>query len=316
MLNSCPPMPPLSPASRATMAALLPELRPTWAAFRSLGERLHISPVDLMFGWELLNPRADLTPREIWVAFYTRLARVMLPSVEGGLKGTAKLQSVRPRAHLKYAALRPDAPASERASVFAQAVQEHNAGMGLVAAAPTGGASGTVPGAIFGLGEVLGASDRQLVEALMVAGLMGVVAFEGGPVSGAQSGCAGEIGVAAAMAAAACVWLLGGSWHAMDIAAAEVMKPMVGMECSPAFGLVEDPCISRNGTGASEAVKQAREAIAVAAAGEENVYRTDDVFERVFKVGRGLPACARETESGHWAESLMRGACRTCNCPL
>src|SRR5207253_1977383 len=94
----------------------------------------------------------------------------------------------------------------KHAFVGAIAAQEYNAGRGFVAFAPTGGASGTLPGTLYYFKKVLKVPKKRLVKALLVAGLAGQVAFLRGDVAGARVGCGGEIGVAAIMSAVAAVY--------------------------------------------------------------------------------------------------------------
>lgn len=183
--------------------------------------------------------------------------------------------------------------------------QEYNAGMGLIAAAPTGGASGTLPGLLFGLKRVLSPSTDRLVQALLVAGLIGQVAFSRGPVSGSQSGCGGEIGVAAAMAAGAAAYLMGGDWAAIDAAASLSAQLFVGLECSPSGGLVEYPCIPRNGSAALLAIVSAVESLA----GMRPPYSVDQTLDRIFGIGRLLPQSLREHEDGEWMSTALKASC-------
>lgn len=193
---------------------------------------------------------------------------------------------------------------------YAIAIQEYNASMGLVSAAPTGGASGTVPGALIAMGEYLKAPLGRQVEALLVAGLVGRVAAGRGPISGAQAGCGGEIGVASCMAAAGVAWLLGGDWVEIGAAAALAGSLFVGLECSPTFGLVEYPCVPRNGFGALVAIGAAEQACA----GIVPPYDADGTLDRIFAVGAALHARFRETNTGHWVSGRCeRNACQTCH---
>ncbi|MBS1790486.1 MAG: L-serine ammonia-lyase, iron-sulfur-dependent, subunit alpha [Acidobacteria bacterium] len=185
------------------------------------------------------------------------------------------------------------------------AAQEYNAGMGLIAAAPTGGASGTLPGLLFGLERVLSPSRERMVQALLVAGLIGQVAFSRGPVSGSQSGCGGEIGVAAAMAAGAAAFLRGGNWAEIDAAASLSAQLFVGLECSPTQGLVEYPCIPRNGSAALLAIVSAEEAMA----GMRPPFSVDQTLDRIFGIGRLLPRSLREHEDGEWMSTALKASC-------
>src|SRR5690606_40877921 len=58
----------------------------------------------------------------------------------------------------------------------ALAVQEVNAAMGVIVAAPTAGGAGVLPGVLLGLGQRLGLDDAALIRGLSTAGLEGSVA--------------------------------------------------------------------------------------------------------------------------------------------
>jgi L-serine dehydratase len=163
----------------------------------------------------------------------------------------------------------------------------------------------------------MAASVESRRKALLTAGLVGLAAFSRGGVSGAQTGCGGEIGVGAAMASGAAVSLFGGSWDEVDAAAVLAASPFIGIECSPAFGLVEFPCVPRNGFGAICAIAAAEAAMA----GIRPPYNIDETFDRVFGVGALLPVSLRETESGPWMASATTPGdaeemttCGSCSC--
>src|SRR6476661_11149528 len=90
----------------------------------------------------------------------------------------------------------------------ALAVQEVNAAMGVIVAAPTAGGAGVLPAVLTGLADARGLSDDALVDALAVAGLIGAVIAERASLSGAEGGCQAETGAAAAMAAGAATEML------------------------------------------------------------------------------------------------------------
>lgn len=203
--------------------------------------------------------------------------------------------------------------AIKHAFVGAIAAQEYNAGMGFVAFAPTGGASGTLPGTLYYFKKVLRVPKKRLVNALLVAGLAGQVAFLRGDVSGAKVGCGGEIGVAAVMSAVAAAYLLGGEFKEMDIAAALAGQGFIGIDCSPAFALVEYPCIPRNGFAATNAVLGAEAAMSIngitSVTPDSQVYGLDGTLTRIFTVGSKLAPSLRERESGDMTESFLRENC-------
>src|SRR5258705_2053155 len=85
----------------------------------------------------------------------------------------------------------------------ALAVQEINAAMGVIVAAPTAGGAGVLPAVLTGLADARKIGDEQLVDALATAGLIGAVVAERASLSRAESGCPAETAAAAAMAAGA-----------------------------------------------------------------------------------------------------------------
>jgi L-serine dehydratase len=136
----------------------------------------------------------------------------------------------------------------------ALAVAEVNASMGRIVAAPTGGASGVLPGVLLTLADDTKASDDDaLVDALFTAGAIGGIIAARASLAGASGGCQAEIGSAAAMAAAAGVELLGGTPEASGHAASLALQGLLGLVCDPVGGLVEVPCVARNATGAAVA---------------------------------------------------------------
>src|SRR6478672_7325663 len=136
----------------------------------------------------------------------------------------------------------------------ALAVQEVNAAMGVIVAAPTAGGAGTLPAVLTGLAKARGLSDERLVDALATAGLIGAVIAERASLSGAEGGCQAETGAGAAMAAGAAVEMLGGTPSQAGHATALTMQGMLGLVCDPLGGLVELPCVFRNATGSAIAL--------------------------------------------------------------
>ncbi len=80
------------------------------------------------------------------------------------------------------------------------AVQEVNAAMGVIVAAPTAGGAGVLPGVLLGLATRHAVDDDRLVDALATAGLIGAVVAQRASLSGAEGGCQAETGAAAGMA--------------------------------------------------------------------------------------------------------------------
>ncbi|MHB8927626.1 MAG: L-serine ammonia-lyase, iron-sulfur-dependent, subunit alpha [Bacillota bacterium] len=180
------------------------------------------------------------------------------------------------------------------AIVRAIAVSEVNAAMGRIVAAPTAGSAGVLPGVLLTVAERVGAGDEQLVEALFTAAGVGQVIAAKATLSGAEGGCQAECGSAAAMAAAAAVQLAGGSPAQCVDAAAIALKGSLGLVCDPVAGLVEVPCVKRNGLSAATALAAADMALA----GIRSVIPADEVIVAMGEVGRVLPAALRETSQG------------------
>jgi L-serine dehydratase len=222
---------------------------------------------------------------------------VMRDSVAEGLAGGARSRSGLVGGDAaRLAASDAGAIGGLFASVLAAAlaVGEVNATMGRVVAAPTGGASGVLPGVLLSLGARLGASDEDLVEALFAAGAIGGVIAARATLSGAVGGCQAEIGSGAAMAAAASVQLAGGTPKQAGHAAAFSLQGLMGLVCDPIGGLVEVPCVARNATGAAVALA----AIELALSGIEFPVPLDEVIDAQGQVGRSLPPSLRETAHG------------------
>lgn len=176
----------------------------------------------------------------------------------------------------------------------ALAVQEVNAAMGVIVAAPTAGGAGVLPGTLLGLAKHHGSSDEALVRALATAGLVGAVVAVRASLSGAEGGCQAETGAAAGMAAAAGVELLGGTPRQAMHAVAVTMQGTLGLVCDPLGGLVEVPCVYRNATGAAMALA----GIEMALAGVGFPIPVDEVIDTMGEIGREMDVRYRETAGG------------------
>ena len=176
----------------------------------------------------------------------------------------------------------------------ALAVQEVNAAMGVIVAAPTAGGAGVLPGVLLGIGRRLGSSDEQLVRGLAAAGLVGAVVAVRASLSGAEGGCQAETGAAAAMAAAAGIELLGGTPEEAAHGVALTMQGTLGLVCDPLGGLVEVPCVYRNATGGAMALA----GIEMALAGITFPIPVDEVIDTMGEIGRSMDVRYRETAGG------------------
>jgi len=185
-------------------------------------------------------------------------------------------------------------PAFASAIAASLAVAEVNASMGRVVAAPTGGASGVLPGVLFTVAGSTGASRERMALALAAAGGIGGIIAAKASLSGAASGCQAEIGSGAAMAAAAAVELSGGTPVQAGHAASLALQGLFGPVWDPVGGPVEVPGVARNATGAAVALAAAQMAIA----GVNFPIPFDEVATSMGAVGRSLPPSLRETALG------------------
>ncbi len=176
----------------------------------------------------------------------------------------------------------------------ALAVQEVNAAMGVIVAAPTAGGAGVLPGVLLGLAAKHKFTDEQLVSALATAGLIGAVVAHRASLSGAEGGCQAETGAAAGMAAGAATELLGGTPTQAGYAVALAQQGTLGLVCDPLGGLVELPCVFRNATGAAIALA----AIEMALAGISFAIPADEVIDTMGEIGREMDVRYRETAGG------------------
>ena len=176
----------------------------------------------------------------------------------------------------------------------ALAVQEVNAAMGVIVAAPTAGGAGVLPAVLTGLAKARSISDEQVITALACAGLIGAVVAERASLSGAEGGCQAETGAAAGMAAGAATEMLGGSPAQVGHAVALAQQATLGLVCDPLGGLVELPCVFRNATGSAIALA----AIEMALAGITFAIPADEVIDVMGEIGREMDVRYRETAGG------------------
>ena len=173
-------------------------------------------------------------------------------------------------------------------------VSEVNAVMGRIVACPTAGSCGIVPAAIKTAAEKNHNTEEEIIEALFTAAGIGLVIEANASIAGAYGGCQAECGTAAGMAAAAMVQLAGGTPDQVGTAVALAIKNLLGLACDPVAGLVEVPCVKRNGFVAVHSMVAADMALA----GVESVIPVDEVIDAMDRIGRSLPRAVKETAEG------------------
>jgi L-serine dehydratase len=181
-------------------------------------------------------------------------------------------------------------------SVYAMAVNEENAAGGQVVTAPTNGAAGVMPAVIrYWLDHVPGASRAKVGDFLLTSAAIGGLIKHNASISGAECGCQAEVGSAAAMAAAGLCAVMGGTPAQVENAAEIALEHHLGMTCDPVKGLVQVPCIERNGLGAIKAVSAA--SLALRGDGTHFV-PLDSAIETMRQTGEDMSHKYKETALG------------------
>ncbi|MGR3570406.1 L-serine ammonia-lyase [Brevirhabdus sp.] len=242
-----------------------------------------------------------------------RIWTVMNDCIDRGLEGRGILPGglkVRRRAAAIHESLQAEygmnmtAPhtINDWMSVYAMAVNEENAAGGQVVTAPTNGAAGVVPAVIrYWLDFVPGASERGVGDFLLTAAAVGGIIKTNASISGAECGCQAEVGSAAAMAAAGLCAVMGGSVTQVENAAEIALEHHLGMTCDPVKGLVQVPCIERNGLGAIKAVSAA--SLSLRGDGDHLV-PLDACIETMRQTGQDMSEKYKETSLGGLAVNI------------
>ena len=194
--------------------------------------------------------------------------------------------------------------ATHHVTLYAMAVNEENAAGGRVVTAPTNGAAGIIPAVVRYYAEDCRPSDpvKGIREFLLTSAAIGMLCKKNASISGAEIGCQGEVGVACAMAAAGLVAALGGSNERIENAAEIGIEHHLGMTCDPIGGLVQIPCIERNGMGAIKAITAA--SLALKGDGTHFV-SLDNAIETMRQTGADMQVKYKETSLGGLAVHVV-----------
>ncbi|WP_053846968.1 L-serine ammonia-lyase [Streptomyces sp. NRRL B-24085] len=239
---------------------------------------------------------------EIWRVMQSCVSRGM--SQEGILPGGLR---VRRRAAMTARQLRAEGDAlaysMEWITLYAMAVNEENAAGGRVVTAPTNGAAGIIPAVLhYYMNFVPGADEDGVVRFLLAAGAIGMLFKENASISGAEVGCQGEVGSACSMAAGALAEVLGGSPEQVENAAEIGMEHNLGLTCDPVGGLVQIPCIERNGMAAVKAVTAAKMALR---GDGSHMVSLDKVIKTMKDTGADMSVKYKETARGGLAVNII-----------
>lgn len=182
----------------------------------------------------------------------------------------------------------------KRMLAYTIAAKEVNSCMGRVVAAPTAGASGIMPGILTTIQELHDVPNRKVYEGMLVAAGIALIIETRASIAGAVGGCQAETGTAAAMGAGAVVHMLGGNLEQVFDSVAITIMNMLGLICDPVAGLVEVPCVKRNGSGAAIAFASAQ----IALAGDKSVIPVDEVIDAMGEIGESMDERYKETALG------------------
>lgn len=254
-----------------------------------------------------LRREAEAFPERDFKAYMKEIWHAMTQSVENGLKAEGYLPG--PLQIERKAGLLSrmrcyneslDITQERTISSYAYAVSEENACGGLIVTAPTCGSAGVIPAVFYNMQKECGYPEEEIIDALIVAGLIGNVIRTNASISGAECGCQAEIGSACSMAAAGLAYLEKLSPAQIEYAAEVAMEHHLGLTCDPVACLVQIPCIERNAVAAM----RARNAVNLA----RFLFSTrkisfDTVVETMYRTGKDLLDKYRETSYGGLAES-------------
>jgi L-serine dehydratase len=279
-------------------------------------------------GWEeQSSPRQSSTPpqssEEKIQASILALWQAMQQCTERGIATEGILPgglNVRRRAHRLAERLNtigskdPLAPI-DWVTVYAMAVNEENAAGGRVVTAPTNGAAGVIPAIanyythfVEGIEgqrdtpEDKAAKQEGIIRYFLTAAAIGILYKENASISGAEVGCQGEVGVACSMAAGGLVAALNGTNEQVEHAAEIAMEHNLGMTCDPIGGLVQIPCIERNGMGAVKAINACR--MAMHESGDHKL-SLDQVIATMYQTGLDMQSRYKETSLAGLALNII-----------
>jgi L-serine dehydratase len=258
------------------------------------------------------NEEMSRTPDEvregtdvIWEAMSSAIDRGL--ATEGVLPGGLRVSRRAPRmfrqmCEERSANRRQPHAATDWLYLYAMAVNEENAAGGRIVTAPTNGAAGVVPAVIrYYMEHCIGADKERIGDFLLTAAAIGGLIKHNASISGAEAGCQGEVGSAAAMAAAGLCEVLGGTPAQVENAAEIALEHHLGMTCDPVAGLVQVPCIERNGLGAIKAVTAA----SIALRGDGSHFMPlDNCIAAMRETGEAMSTKLKETSLGGLAVNL------------
>ncbi|WP_319530270.1 L-serine ammonia-lyase [uncultured Cohaesibacter sp.] len=280
----------------------------TAADMLAMGKRSGLSIAEM----KQANEEVDLS-REALLDGVDRIWRTMRDVIDrglekdgelpGGLRVKRRAKAIRERLIADRGNNQPmPHQVNDWLSLYAMAVNEENAAGGRVVTAPTNGAAGVVPSVLrYYRDHCPGSSDEGIRTFLFTAAAIGGLIKHNASISGAEAGCQAEVGSAAAMAASGLCAALGGSNEQIENAAEIALEHHLGMTCDPVKGLVQVPCIERNGLGAIKAVSAA----SLSLHGDGTHFMPlDNCIRTMWETGQDMGEKYKETSLGGLAVNL------------
>lgn len=239
---------------------------------------------------------------DVWAAMKDCINEGLLTDgiLDGGLKVERKARFLLDQQHIDESEITYE---NRMVCAYAFAVGEQNAGGGIVVTAPTCGASSVLPAVLKYMQEKKRFSDRKIIDALAVAGIIGILVKTNASVSGAECGCQAEMGTACSMAAAALAEIFGMRIEQIEYAAEVAMEHHLGLTCDPIAGLVQIPCIERGAIAAMRAINALNLANFLSSTRKISF---DLVVETMYETGKDLKFHYRETSEGGLAKLYLK----------
>jgi L-serine dehydratase len=270
--------------------------------FNTCEEMLRYNEDKNMDLWELAihyeSIRGNISSEEVFKKMKD-VVLIMKDSIYNGIKGTKfsnrilGYQSGFFKTQMKNESLL-DGGILNKIILYITAMMEVKSSMGVIVAAPTAGACGTIPGSLLGTASEMNLSDDDITKAMFSASMIGIFLSNSATFSAEVGGCQAECGSASGMAAAGLVTLKEGNTKQAIDASSMALQNSFGMVCDPVANRVEVPCLGKNVMAASNALSCANMALA----NFDVVIPLDEVIEAMNQVGRSIPYELRCTALG------------------
>jgi L-serine dehydratase len=292
------------------IAPVLPVLsrRDLTVPFETCGEMFAAEEMDGRNLWERAASyeaaRGGISQQEA-IDQMGRLVDIMEAAVHTGLAGTTYHDRILPSQSPGFTEAEKEgrvvpADFTNRIIRYVTAIMEVKSSMGVVVAAPTAGSCGAMPGAVLAVADELQATKEEKVQALFVAGLIGVFIARDATFAAEEGGCMAECGSGSAMAAAAIVHLMHGTLEHQVAAASMALQNCFGLVCDPIANRVEAPCLGKNVMAANNALASANMALA----NFLHLIPLDEVILSMNEVAGQIPRELRCTNLGGLSTTL------------